>query len=115
MELLKDIKDLWEDKYVHAKIFCDKIDEGNFIDGYYDYEDEYGAVLYSVNSCGETQRFYDNEEEYLRCLPSNSTGAIYKKNNKKVVEFERELEPERIYIIPKPQKKKKKIRKNNDL
>ena len=107
MELLKDIKDLWEDKYVYAKIFCDKVDEGNFIDGYYDYEDKYGAVLYSVNSYGETQRFYESEEEYLKCIPCEPSGAIYNKIDEKLVEFEKELEPERIYTIPKPRKKRK--------
>ena len=107
MERLEDIKDLWEDKYIQAKMFYDKVDEGNFIDGYYDYEDKYGAVLYSVNSCGEIQRFYESEEEYLKCLPCEPSGAIYHKSDEKLVEFEIELEPERIYTIPKPIKTKK--------
>ena len=65
MERLEDIKDLWEDKYVVNKTCHKGTDEENY---YYDYEDKWGATLYSVNHLGEIQRFYINRSDYLKAI-----------------------------------------------
>ena len=59
MEKINEIKDLWEKNYVSRKKEHKK---------YTDYLDKWGAVLYTVTSEGETQRFYIDEKEYLEAI-----------------------------------------------
>lgn len=64
--LLKDNEKLWEDRYVFEKERVNiSPNEGSLPDEYWDYKDKYGAVLYSVNSLGEIQRYYESREEYI--------------------------------------------------
>lgn len=68
--LLSDIKkeDLWEKKYVAGKQEVIDLDSGNISDSVFDYLDKFGAVLYAVNSLGEIQRYYNDEQDYLASI-----------------------------------------------
>lgn len=64
-------EELWEDKYV-KEIVSENEEDYMYIDELPPvilYKDEWGAVLYAVNNLGEIQRYYENEEEYLRATP----------------------------------------------
>ena len=62
---MEELKNMWEDKYVVKKTRHKGIDGKNY---YYDYEDKWGAVLYSTNHLGEIQRFYIDRSDYLKAI-----------------------------------------------
>lgn len=75
MPKLLEIKDLWEEKYVDHTIEETNLDILNPEITCCCYCDRWNAVLYAVNSVGEIQRYYDDEEEYLEAIASNKKGG----------------------------------------